>query len=337
MKPSKATLLGIEARRNTPKYFFLLATKKFDLNVREFERLPNMQDGVINERTVLQITNGKKTLLTLDATTSRTSYLGMKIAVNKAATNTLLKKSGIPTTEQIVIRSEKNLSEALARFKKFIMKPSNSRAGRGVYSNIQSFRKAKSAYTILKREYDDIVAERIVEGKEYRVLVIDGKVFAVAEYVSPSVTGDGKNTLLSLIKTENAKRIAGGDTHLIKINSALRLNLKDAGFSMRSILHSGRSVVLHKAAPISNGGYAIDATGKMHPKNRRVVEYAATLLNIDIAGIDIITPDIGRPIETTRGAIIEINGGPDLDIHFSVRKGKSRNGAEAVLKNYFNL
>lgn len=337
MISSKTTILGITAQKNTAKYFFLLAAKKFKLIVREFEKIPNIQDGVMKERTILQITDGRKYLLTLGATTSQTSYLGMKIAVNKAATNTLLRKSGIPTTEQIVIRSEKNLFEALSRFGKFIMKPSNSRAGKGIFSNIQSLDEAKAVYATLRKDYDDIVAERIIEGKEYRVLVVNGKVFAVAEYVPPTVIGDGTNTILALIKTENAKRATKDDTHLIKINSALRLNLRDAGLSMRSVLPTGKSVILHKAAPISSGGYAIDATEKIHPKNKLIAEHVATLVNIDIAGIDIITKSIDQPLDETKGAIIEINGGPDLDVHFSVHKGKSRNGTEAVLKNYFGL
>jgi cyanophycin synthetase len=337
LKSPKITVLGVAAGKNTAKYFFLIAAKKLGLKVREFEKIPNMQDGVMKERTVLCITDGKKNLLTLGATTSQTSYLGMKIAVNKTATNTLLRKSGVPTTEQIVIRSEKSLSEALSRFGKFIMKPSNSRAGKGVFSNIQSFQEAKSIYTILKRKYDDIVAERIIGGKEYRVLVVNGSVFAVAEYVPPSVTGNGASTIAALIRSENAKRLTIGDDHLIKVNSALRLNLKDAKLSMRSVLPDGESVVLHKAAPISNGGYAIDATDKIHPTNRRFAEQVATLVNIDIAGIDIITENIDQPLDETGGAVIEINGGPDLDVHFSVHKGKSRNGTEAVLKNYFGL
>lgn len=337
MSTSKTTILGIAARENTQKYFFLLAAKNLGLKVREFGKIPNLQDGVIREKTILEITDGWKTLFTSGATTSNTSYLGMKIAVNKTATNTILRKFDLPTTRQMVICSEEDLVIALSKFGKIIMKPSTSRAGKGVFSNINTLHEAKSVYATLKKDYNDIVAEGIVEGKEYRILVVNGKVFAVAEYVPPSVTGDGKHTIFSLIQAENSKRKSAGDTNLIKVNQALRLNLRDARLAPKSILPLGEVVILHKAAPISSGGYTVDATERIHPENKLIAERAATLMNIDIAGIDIITPDIAQPIKQTKGAIIEINGGPDLDVHFSVREGMPRNGAEEVLRNHFRL
>ena len=153
MASSKITLLGVTSIKNTQKYYFLLAAKKLGLAVKELAKLPRMQDGILRERVVMQITDGKKFLLTLGATTSQTSYLGMKIAVNKVATNILLKKSGPPPTQQIDIHSENDLAIALARFGKIIIKPSNSRAGKGVFSNIRSFRKALVIYNNLKNRY----------------------------------------------------------------------------------------------------------------------------------------------------------------------------------------
>lgn len=337
MATSKVKILGISSTPNTQKYYFLLAAKKLHLNVAELEKLPAMEDGILRERAVLQITDGKKTLLTLGATTSQTSYLGMKVAVNKVATNSILRKSGLPTTEQVVIHSEKDLALAIKKFGKIIIKPANSRAGKGIFSNVESLDKAKRIYKTLKKHYSIIVAERIIIGNEYRLLVINGKVFAVAQYIPPTVTGDGESTIHSLIKQENARRSTRGDNHLIKINTALRLNLKASHLTTSSVVEKGLVVVLHKAAPISSGGYAVDATKNIHPLNTKIAERAAKLMNLDITGIDIITPSIEEPIESTGGAIIEMNGGPDFDVHFSVHQGQSRNGAEAVLRDYFGL
>ncbi|MEI9966450.1 MAG: hypothetical protein WDN67_02220 [Candidatus Moraniibacteriota bacterium] len=330
-------ILGISTTKNSQKYYFLLAAEKFGLQVRELEKLPRMQDGVLKERTVMQVSNGRKFILILGATTSQTSYVGMKIAVNKVATNNIFRKSGLPTTEQVVIHSEEDLALALSRFGKIIIKPADSRAGKGIFSNISTLKKAISVYKTLKKKYSIILAEKILEGKEYRILVINRKVFAVAEYVPPSITGDGIHTILSLIEKENEKKVALQKDYLIKINAALRLNLKSLGLHKNSILPLGKSIILHKAAPVSNGGYTIDVTSKIHPENIRVAEDAAMLINLDIAGIDVMLPDIGRPFSEGGGAIIEINGGPDFDVHFSVDEGHSKNGAEAVFQDYFDL
>jgi cyanophycin synthetase len=337
MNSEKVTILGVGVIKNTPQYYFLAAAEKLSLNVKGTVKLPRIQDGFLRERTVMQITDGQKTLLTLGATTSQTSYLGMKIAVNKIATNGVLKKFGLPVTNQIDIHSEKDLSLALSRFGKIILKPANSRAGKGIFSNIQTIEKAFSIYKLLKKQYSIIVAEKILEGNEYRVLVVNGRVFAVAQYIPPMVIGDGKLPIGSLIKNENARRLSNGDDHLIKINPALHLNLRASRLSLKSILEAEQVVVLHKAAPISNGGHTIDVTNRIHPSNKSIAERAAQLINLDIAGVDIITPQIEDPIESSGGAIIEINGGPDLGVHFNVTEGEKRNGAEAVLKDYFHL
>lgn len=337
MPHSKIDDLITDPTKKTQGRYFFQAAIKLGLTIREFEKLPAMESGILKERTVMHITDGKKALLTLGATTSQTSYLGMKIAVNKVATNSFLKKSGIPTTEQIDIHTEKDLAHALEKFGKIILKPANSRGGKGIFSNITSFKKALEIYSQLKKNYPIIIAEKIVEGNEYRVLVINGKVFAVAEYVPPIIIGDGKHSIDFLIKKENTRRTALNDSHLIKINTALRLNLKDKKLTSQSILPIETVMILHKAAPISNGGFTIDATDKIHTKNKLLAEKVATLMNLDIAGIDIITPHIEESIESTGGVILEINGGPDFGVHFDVAQGKSRNGAEMVLKDYFGL
>lgn len=330
------TILDIPIKENSQTYFFLLATQKLGLTVSIFEQFVNVHRTIVSGRTVLKISDGKKNLLTLGATTSNTSYLGMKLAVDKSRINRLLKKEGIPTTEQIVIRSSEDLKGALEKFGKIILKPSASSAGKGVFSNISSLEDALTVWQELQKKFTLIVAERIVSGKEYRVLAINGKVFAIAEYIPPFIVGDGTATIGELIKKDNAVRSTHDDTK-IKINEALTLSLADMGLDLNSIPHSLQKIILHKAAPISNGGYAVDVTEKIHPQNTALVEKIMGLVGLDIAGVDIITEDISIPINDGPGAVIEVNGGPDLDIHFNVREGLSRNGAEAVLKDYFHL
>lgn len=337
MSPVSSSAFKTFSQKNTQEDLFHLAAETLGLTIKPFETLTRTRNGALQERIVLEITDGQKSFLTLGATTSRTSYLGMKIAVDKMATNSLLKKFDIPVTEQIHIHKDKDIAHALEKFGKIIIKPANSRAGKGVFSNVSSFQNAQAIYESLRKKYSVIVAENILKGNEYRVLVINGKVFAVAEYVPPFIVGDGQHSIDFLIKQENARRVAYDHHRLIKINTALHLNLKDAQLTTHTVLPQGQTFILHKAAPISNGGFIIDATEKIHPKNVILAERVAQLINLDVAGIDIITPRIEDPLESTGGAIIEINGGPDLDVHFNVHQGKPRNGAEAILREYFNL
>ncbi len=331
----KSVVLGISAKKNSQKYLFLRAAEKLGLTVAEQGKIIKYKETALIEKAILRISKDDKVLSTLGATTSETSYLAMKISVNKNTTNEILRNAGFPVPSQITIHTENNLKEALEQFGKIILKPSDSRAGKGVHSNITSFKDACVLYTTLKTIYPNIIAEKIIEGDEYRVLVINGKVFAVAQYVPPSVTGDGMCSISALIEKENLRRKQEDDIHCIKTNNALRLNLEDQHLTSESIPRLGEVIILHKAAPISSGGYSIDVTEKIHPENAFLAESVAKVINLNIAGVDIITQDISQPITRSDGAIIEINGGPDLDVHYSVRQGQSRNGAEQILRDYF--
>jgi cyanophycin synthetase len=48
-----------------------------------------------------------------------------------------------------------------------------------------------------------IVVEQFAEGRDHRVLVVNGKVVAAAERVPACVIGDGKHTIAELIEEEN--------------------------------------------------------------------------------------------------------------------------------------
>jgi cyanophycin synthetase len=52
----------------------------------------------------------------------------------------------------------------------------------------------------------------------------------------------------------------------------------------------------------------------IHPDNRRLAERAAQFLRLDIAGVDMITPDITRSWREVGGAVTEINALPQVSI-----------------------
>ncbi|HEV7810972.1 MAG TPA: Mur ligase family protein, partial [Candidatus Limnocylindrales bacterium] len=80
---------------------------------------------------------------------------------------------------------------------------------------------------------------------------------------------------------------------------------------------------------------AIDRTHEVHPEVARVAEMAARLVGLDIAGVDIVTPDVRRPLRLTGGGIVEINAAPGFRMHTNPTVGKPRNVAGAVLDHLF--
>jgi cyanophycin synthetase len=62
---------------------------------------------------------------------------------------------------------------------------------------------------------------------------------------------------------------------------------------------------------------------------------AARVVGLDIAGIDLVAEDIGRPLEPQGGAIIEVNAGPGLLMHLKPAEGQPRPVGQAIVENLF--
>ena len=62
------------------------------------------------------------------------------------------------------------------------------------------------------------------------------------------------------------------------------------GYRRDSVPPDGALVFLRATANVSTGGTAVDVTDKVHPENRSMLERAARAVDLDIAGIDFITP-----------------------------------------------
>ncbi len=137
-------------------------------------------------------------------------------------------------------------------------------------------------------------------GKDYRCLVIDGKIAAIAERVPAHVVGDGSHTVSQLVDETNAdpRRGVGHEKVLtrIKVDEAAIALVKEQGYAMDDVPPAGEMVKLTLTGNMSTGGISIDRTFEAHPENVEIAEEAARVIGLDIAGIDFICPDITEPV-----------------------------------------
>ena len=86
------------------------------------------------------------------------------------------------------------------------MKPLDGNHGRGVRLDLRSEDDVRAAFpdALAESRSGDVVVETYVAGNDYRVLVIGGKLAAVAERVPASVTGDGEHTVRQLVDIANS-------------------------------------------------------------------------------------------------------------------------------------
>jgi len=274
--------------------------------------------------------------------TSQTGAIGVDIASDKSLTNSLLSSAGLPVPKSQVVRSVDAAAEAAAKIGyPVVVKPLDGNHGRGVSLDLRTVEDVRRAYPIALDESRsrDVVVESYVTGNDYRVLVIGGKLAAVAERVPASVVGDGKLTVRQLVEKENLdpRRGIGHERVLtrIKITDAAEEMVAKQGLTLDSVPTNGQRVQLVATGNMSTGGTSIDRTREAHPDNVEIAETAAQVVGLDVAGIDFIAPDITVPVREQGGAIVEVNAAPGFRMHTHPTEGEPQFVAKPVIDLLF--
>ena len=275
--------------------------------------------------------------------TSRTSAIAVDIASDKSVTNSLLSSAGLPVPRSRVVRTEEGAVEAATEIGyPCVVKPLDGNHGRGVALDLRTDEDVRRAF---KPAYDesrggDVVVETFVTGNDYRVLVVGGRLAAVAERVPASVVGDGKHTVHELVEIENAdpRRGIGHEKVLtrIKVSESAEALVRKQGFAMDAVPPKGQRVMLAATGNMSTGGTSIDRTHEAHPDNIEIAETAAQVVGLDVAGIDFIAPDITVPVREQGGAIVEVNAAPGFRMHTHPTEGEPQYVAKPVIDLLFS-
>jgi cyanophycin synthetase len=272
---------------------------------------------------------------------NRTGILAVELASDKEGTKQILREAGVSVPRGTVISYLDDLEGAIADVGGYpiVLKPLDGNHGRGITINITTREQAEAAYDAAKEVSRDIIVERFYQGRDHRVLVINGKVVAVAERVPAHVVGDGKATIDALIERTNddPRRGEGHDNVLTKLSvdrNTWQL-LEQQGYTLDTVLPEGEVFYLRATANLSTGGIAVDRTDDIHPENIWLAQRVAKIIGLDIAGIDVVTADISRPLREVDGVIVEVNAAPGFRMHVSPSEGIPRNVAEPVLSMLF--
>lgn len=294
------------------------------------------------DRSIVQLGQGRHQRRIWATRTSATSGTAMDIAGNKELTNQLLRDLGIPSPRGLTVRDEDDAVRQAARMGyPIVLKPVDGNHGRGVCVDLSNEQAVRDHFPVARAESRNgsVIVEKMIHGKDYRVLVVNNEVVAVAERVPAHVVGDGLNSVEELINLTNANPLRGVghekpltrisvDGHLLEVLASQRLALGD-------VPETGRFVQLKRTGNLSTGGMAIDCTDEVHPDNLEIALEAAMSVGLDIAGIDFITPDITRSINEVGGGIIEINAAPGFRMHTHPTEGLPRQVGRAVVDMLF--
>ena len=275
--------------------------------------------------------------------TDRTSILAVELAGDKEGTKRMLAEAGIPVPKGTVIRREADLAAAIQEVGGYpvVLKPLDGNHGRGITLDIHTLEQAQVAYDLAMAESraGRVIVERFHRGHDHRILVVNGRVVAVAQRVPAHVTGDGIHTIAELVAQVNRdpQRGEGHDNVLTKIvwDETTDQVLSQQGYHPGTVLRRGEVAYLKRTANLSTGGTAVDCTDDIHPENAWLAVRAAAAVGLDIAGIDVVTTDIRQPLRLTDGVVVEVNAAPGFRMHYRPSEGLARNVAAPVVDALF--
>ena len=272
--------------------------------------------------------------------TGRTGNPGVEMAGDKDLTKRVLDDNGVPVPKGALIRTSEGLKEAIEELGyPVVIKPLDGNHGKGASIGVKTWKEALAALKTAQAYSEKVIVEQFIEGFDFRLLVIDGKLVAAAKRTPAAVTGDGRSTIKQLIDAVNKdpRRGVGHAKELtrISVERNTRRILQGRGLTTDSVLPAGETLYLKSTANISTGGTATDVTDQIHPYNQLLAERVAGIIGLDVCGIDVMTTDIATPLPETRGAVLEVNAAPGFRMHLAPTEGLPRNVAAPMVDLLF--
>jgi cyanophycin synthetase len=174
-------------------------------------------------------------------------------------------------------------------------------------------------------------------GEEHRLLVVGDKVVAASRGETVQIVGDGVSTVEQLIESQvntDPRRGLEEEFPLEKIilseQGNIVLEIQKQGFEISSVPDKGKVIIVQRTGNMAN-----DVSDDVHPQVADMAVLAAKVVGLDIAGIDLVTPDVSRPLLEVNGAVVEVNAGPGLLMHLKPVVGQPRPVGQAIVDQLF--
>ncbi len=289
---------------------------------------------------LIKTTYNGHTELIYDRDSSIMPYSLSVLAGDKGITKKILKQNAIsvPFGEAFNVSDENYILE-VSKIIGFpvTIKPVYGSHGYDVYLNLNSEEEVLEAVTKIKRKYGldkQVLVEEFFDAKEYRVFITINGDYAVLHRDPAHVYGDGVNTIETLIKEENYKRMNPRINAMceILVDEELYKYINSSGISMNYIPAKDEKVYLRPNSNVAMGGTCIDKTDEV---DSSVLEIGMQVLKafpgLPYVGIDFMTKDISKKQDKDSYRIIEINTVPGVHMHYAPAIGKSRNIASYMV------
>jgi cyanophycin synthetase len=263
------------------------------------------------------------------------------IATHKGLTRELLTARGLPVAPGVWLRENEldRAPDAAAELGfPLVAKPVGGMQGRGVTTGIRSLgqlRHAIERITASRYGSDGVVLERMVDGRDHRVLATPNSVISVVRRDPAAVTGDGRHTVGELVLAANVVRRHNPylGKYPIKLDQEAIDLLDRQGLGLASVPAAGQLVSLREVANLSQGGLSYEVLESTHPSVLELgMAAVAAIPGLPYGGVDVFLEDHTRPVEEQQVTIIEINHNPAVLLHHYPLFGPPRNACSALVQ-----
>lgn len=275
---------------------------------------------------------GKRILIERKISLTRQLFISGALTRCKDITHKLFKTHGLPTPETECFYKKSydkgHAKKQLSMLKyPIIMKDARGSQSKGIFPLIGN---PEDAMIVLEEElphYRSMIAQEMVFGKEYRVLVLGEKVIGALEMIPPYVRGDGISTIRKIIeeKQNTTEKRTEFDEKLEQI-------LREQNVTLESVMPKNEIAYFKRNSCLSEGGERKDVTDEVSGDVEKICVAASKIVGMYLVGIDVMCDDISKDLSEQSFNFIEINGKPDLYIHYDPTYGRTRNVVEDIVK-----
>jgi cyanophycin synthetase len=294
----------------------------------------------LNADSLIQLGHGVRQRRFQTAFTDRTSAIAESISNDKELTKEMLHAVGVPVPEGRSVEGPDDAWEAaLDLGVPVVVKPRDADHGDGISLNLTTREQVAAAYAVAREVSSNIMVEKYAPGVHHRLLVVGGRVVAAARRDSAQVVGDGQSTVAHLVDRVNLDPKRGDDPaspfRKIALDATALGVLADQGYTPDSVPPAGARVFIRRNSHLRDGGDNVDVTDQVHPEVAVRALEACEVIGLDLAGLDVVAEDIGRPLEEQGGVILEVNASPWLRQHLKPWHDPPRPVGEAIVDALF--
>lgn len=171
--------------------------------------------------------------------------------------------------------------------------------------------------------------------KRYRALYFYGTIIALLELSRPTVTGDGINTLETLIQKKNGHRekLTGqAYVSLIPKDKNILFNLHGEPWSLDSIIHSGRDFVVgYHHSPDRGGETQLVPVKLINKRTLKYLKDCAKFSGLNFVALEFTCRALESSLGSMNGYITNMIPDPDISIFQYPTQGNTIDIADILL------